>query len=238
MKKTMKVIITIVALLAAMALLVLAGVISLLVPAQDTGLATTPNPTEVVISGSDTTETTATPIPTNAPITPLLTLTPRPVTPTPAPTARPTAAPTPAPTPKPTPVPTPTTRNLGSGSFRSNTGVPINLVCTWSAKTSGSSTAEITITTSLESYALFINASANALRYTVNGNSATANMPAISTDTSQLIATQLGSKTFTVNIADGNTVTIPVSVDWLFGGVYSGVSLDVVTASTNITLSR
>lgn len=227
------------ALLAALALLLLAGVLSLIVepanPLSDGAAG------DQIVTDAPT-GNAGTPTPdgggTNAPVTPLLTLTPRPVTATPAPTAKPTptAAPTPAPTP--TPVPTPAVRNLGSGSFRSETGVPINLVCSWSAQTSGSGTAEITVHAALESYALHVNSSANALRFTVNGSSAAANMPAINTDTTELLLTDLGSMRFTVNIADGSTVTVPVSVDWMFGGVYSGVELDVVTASTSITLSR
>ena len=230
-------------LLAAMALMLLAGVVSLITGPAPTETGNGPV-VEVVTPtpNADGTTDATTPAPSNAPITPLLTLTPRPVMTTPAPTAKPTPVPTPkptpAPTPKPTPVPTPTVRDLGSGSFRSDTGVPINLVCTWSAKTSGSGTAEITVSASLESYALHVNSSANALKFSVNGNSVSANMPAISTDTTELIHTELGSKTIAVNIADGNTITVPVFVDWSFGGVYSGTQLNVVSASTNVTLSR
>ena len=232
-------------LLAAMALMLLAGVVSLITGPAPTETGNGPV-VEVVTPtpNADGTTDATTPAPSNAPIPPLLTLTPRPVMTTPAPTAKPTPVPTPKPTPAPTPIPTPTpvptpaVRDLGSGSFRSDTGVPINLVCTWSAKTSGSGTAEITVTASLESYALHVNSSANALKFSVNGNSVSTNMPAISTDTTELIYTELGSKTITVNIADGNTITVPISVDWSFGGVYSGIQLNVVSASTNVTLSR
>ena len=219
------------ALLAAMCLLLLAGVVSLISGSPDQG-AVTPTSDSVAV-----TPDSATPAVSNAPVTPLLTITPKPVTPTPntvqtTPTAAPTAAPT------PTPVPTPAVRDLGSGSFRSETGVPINLACIWTAKTSGQGTAEITVTTALESYALYINASADALKYTVNGKSVAVDMPAINTDTTEPIVTQLGSMTFTVNLADGETMTVPISVDWSFGGTYSDVSLPVVTASTSATLSR
>lgn len=235
-------------LLIAMGLLLLAGVVAMISGLTPASPANTPNSqidTSVQDGSSDATPTP--PVhPTNAPVTPLVTLTLKPpvVTPTPTakPTPKPTAAPTPTPkptpVPAPTPVPTPAVRDLGSGSFRSDTGVPINLVCSWSAKTSGSGTAEITVRASLECYSLYVNSSANALRFTVNGGSSAMNMPAISSDSTELVRTELGSKTFTVNIADGNTVTVPVSVEWFFGGVYSEVQLDVVTASTNVTLSR
>lgn len=223
------------ALLAALGLLLLAGVVSLI--SGPPSALPDPTPTQQLdTSVSDPTAVT----PTNAPATPMLTLTPQPVVVTPTPTVKPVAQNTPTPTSVPTvtPVPTPAARNLGSGSFRSETGVPINLVCTWSAKTSGSGTAEVTVTAALESYALHVNASANALRFTVGTNSASVNMPTISTDTTEPILTDLGSMQFTVNIADGNTVTLPITVEWLFGGVYSDVALDVVTAATQITLSR
>jgi 6-phosphogluconolactonase (cycloisomerase 2 family) len=137
-----------------------------------------------------------------------------------------------------TPVPTPAGRELGSGTFRSNTGVPINLVCSWSARTSGSDTVQLTVSVALESYSLFVNAHADALCYTVNGSTTTANVAALSIDTNNVTHTELGQKTFTVNLSDGETVTVPVTVEWLFGGVYSGVQLDRVTAETDIILNR
>lgn len=206
-------------------MLMLAGVASFLVGAPSA--QTTPPPNTAVIAPTATPE--ASPETSQTPITPLVTLTlPPTATPTPTPTAVPTA----------TPVPTPPARELGSGSFRSDTGVPINLVCSWSAKASSSDTAQLTITVALESYSLFINAKADALRYTVDGNTASATVAAINTDTTTPILTELGEKSFTVNIKDGETLTIPVVVEWLFEGVYSKVTLETVTASSNITISR
>lgn len=228
-------------LLIAMALLLLAGVVSMISGASPSDPANTPNQ-QIDGSSGDSTEVTPTPPvnQTNTPVTPLVTLTLKPVVTTPTPTAKPTptVTPTATPVPTPTPVPPPAVRDLGSGSFRSETGVPINLVCSWSAKTSGSGTAEVTVHAALECYSLYINASANALRFTINGNSASMNMPAISSDSTELVLTDLGSKSFTVNLADGESLTVPISVEWMFGGVYSDVQLDVVTASTSAALSR
>ena len=122
-------------------MLVLAGIVSVIGGGPSAGGPTLP---------SDQISTTpdAAATPTNAPVTPPVTLTIKP----PAHTPTPTLKPTPTPTPKPTPVPTPASRSLGSGSFRSDTGVPINLVCSWSAETNGSSTAVITVTAALLLY--------------------------------------------------------------------------------------
>lgn len=229
-------------LLIAMALLLLAGVVSMISGASPSDPANTPNhQIDGAVSGDSADVTPTPPVnQTNAPVTPLVTLTLKPPANTPTPTAKPTPAPTakPTPVPTPTPAPTPAVRDLGSGSFRSDTGVPINLVCSWSAKTSGSGTAEVTVHAALECYSLYVNASANALRFTVGDGSTTVNMPAIQSDATELVLTDLGSMSFTVNIADGETRTVPVSVEWMFGGVYSDVQLDVVTASTSTTLSR
>ena len=70
----------------------------------------------------------ATPVPTLAPTVtpmPVSTIMPTPVPPTPVPTPPPTPVPTP--TPAPTPTPVPVGQVIGSGSFRSETGVPLNV---------------------------------------------------------------------------------------------------------------
>ena len=97
-------------LLAAMALMLLAGVVSLITGPAPTETGNGPV-VEVVTPtpNADGTTDATTPAPSNAPITPLLTLTPRPVMTTPAPTAKPTPTPvaTPAPTGQPDTTPPP-----------------------------------------------------------------------------------------------------------------------------------
>ena len=97
--------------------------------------------------------TTATPGPEPSP-------TPMP-TPEPMETFQPapenTAQPTPEPLPEETPEPVIVNPSvLASGSFRSDTGTPRNLVADWRAVAIDATTARITITLSLESYSLDI----------------------------------------------------------------------------------
>ena len=97
--------------------------------------------------------TTATPGPEPSP-------TPMP-TPEPMETFQPapenTAQPTPEPLPEETPEPVIVNPSvLASGSFRSDTGTPLNLVADWRAVAIDATTARITITLSLESYSLDI----------------------------------------------------------------------------------
>ena len=49
---------------------------------------------------------------------------------------------------------------------------------------------------------------------------------------------RIGSKTFTVNISSGESISLPLSVTWHFGGKYSNVDLTDIVASGTVTASR
>ncbi len=76
-------------------------------------------------------------------------------TPQPAETPPPTASPSPSPEPGQEPVVV-NPAVLASGSFRSDTGTPLNLVADWRAVSVSDNAARITVTLSLESYSLDI----------------------------------------------------------------------------------
>ena len=156
-------------------------------------------------------------------------------TPTPAPT------PTPTPTPAPTPTPTPTPQygdNLGSGTFKSETGVPINLRADWSVKTTSASQVEVTIKVSVDSYAIHLQAVPYAVKLSVNGEYVTMDAPAVDYDGSAATNTVFGSKTFTVNLSEGSSANIPVAIEWHFGGTYGGEEIDVIECGGTISVSR
>ena len=151
-------------------------------------------------------------------------------TPTPAPTPTPTPVPTPTPTPQPTPTPAPTPQppvSLGSGSFRSDTGTALNLVVNWSAVSTGSDSAELTVVIELESYSLFTSALPGSIALTVNGAAYSLGSPGINYDGTDLVHTVLASQSVTV--ARGSAVDI--AVDWSYRGSYGGTQLDVISAA-------
>ena len=162
-------------------------------------------------------------------------------TPTPVPTPTPTPAPTPTPTPAPTPTPTPTPAygdNLGSGTFKSDTGVPINLKADWSVKTISASQVEVTIKVSVDSYAIHLQAVPYAVKLSVNGEYVTMDAPAVDYDGSAATNTVFGSKTFKVNLSEGSSANIPVAIEWHFGGTYGGQEIDVIECGGTISVSR
>jgi len=156
--------------------------------------------------------------------------------PTPTPTPEVTPTPTPEPTPSPTPVVDKVT--LGSGSFRSDTGVAINLRTEWSAVTSGANTVDVTVTVSLDHYSLITAASAGAVNLSLGGNFVSMNAPAINYEGTEQLNTVFGSKTFTVELAPGASLDMPLAIEWHFGGRYSNVDLDVIECGGKIQFTR
>lgn len=161
--------------------------------------------------------------------------------PTSAPAATPTATPVPTPVPTPTPAPVVTpepNRLLNSGSFYSDTGVPMNLRIDWSVSTISSSQAEVTVKVSLDSYSLHLTEVPGAVSIDLNGSTASMASPAVDYDGSSKLNTVFGSKTFTVNISSGESINLPLSVTWHFGGKYSNVDLTDIAASGTVSASR
>ena len=139
----------------------------------------------------------------------------------------------------PTPTPTPQYGdNLGSGTFKSETGVPINLRADWSVKTTSASQVEVTIKVSVDSYAIHLQAVPYAVKLNVNGEYVSMDAPAVDYDGSAATNTVFGSKTFTVNLSSGSSANIPVAVEWHFGGTYGGEQVDVIECGGTISVSR
>ena len=129
-------------------------------------------------------------------------------------------------------------RTIGSGSFRSSTGVNVNLVVYWSCTTTSSTSAELTLDVYVESYTLYSGASPGALIVSAYGTPTALSMPELSFESSSLVTNHVANKTYNITISDGASATVPVEVKWLFGGVYSGVSLPEIVASGDLNLYR
>ena len=72
--------------------------------------------------------------------------------------------------------------NIGSGSFRSDTGTGLNIRADWSAAISGQDTADITVTVYADCYSLYTTATPGALNIAVDGQYVSLASPAIERD--------------------------------------------------------
>ena len=173
---------------------------------------------------------------------------------TPAPTAQPAeAVPTPTPyvptptpyVPTPTPyVPTPEPAGLPLGSGTISSGMPwlLNIHADWSAVTATNSRAEVTVIVYADHYSLHYNSFENlAIRLGDESHRLYANE--IQSDINQPQSTELGRYTYSVPLAKGETVSLPLSAVWEFGGTYGdgyGHTVDIpsLRCEGTVTLTR
>lgn len=177
---------------------------------------------------------------------------PAPATPapaTPAPTPVPTPATTPAPTPVPTPAPTPTpteeplpvnfeSEELGSGSFRSDTGLYIDIRADWTARTVSANRVEIDVTVYLESYSIRLGPSEDAVNISLGGEYVSLATPAVQYDGNRMLVTQLASHSFRVDLPEESSNSYHLETVYNFGGTYGGVAIPAIECGGVISLSR
>lgn len=158
---------------------------------------------------------------------------------------------TPVPTPPPTPTPTPTPSaepepsapisygtDLGSGSFKSDTGAKLDIHADWSAKTISSTQVEVTVKVMLDSYSLHLQGVANSVNINLGGQYVSLDAPKVEYDGSEKLTTELASKTFTVDLAEGQSDNLSLAVEWHFGGSYGNMDLPVLECGGAVSLSR
>lgn len=178
--------------------------------------------------------------------------TPQP-TPAMAPSTAPTATPVPAtqvPTqaPNPTPVPTATPEPvqpvipqgevIGSGSFTSDTGTPLNLRADWTATVLDAERVEVTVNVYLVSYQIEVRELYNAVNVSVGDQYASADSPAIKWENNTKLETLLASTAHTLSLPSGSSASFPLAAQYQFGGTYSKVDLPVIECGGTIELSR
>ena len=190
-----------------------------------------------------------------APEEPAATAPPQPsavlITPKPTPIPTPKPAPTPAPTPSPTPAPlfevTPAPsispdfvvgETLGSGSFRSQTGLNIDLFCEWSVAVASAEEVTVTLTVGVSSYALHSRELPDGVLMNVAGQYVSMPSPAVDYDDNVLASHSFGTRSFTVKAPVGQTTRIPVEVNWQFNGSYGGTSIASLECGDAINVAR
>ncbi len=127
---------------------------------------------------------------------------------------------------------------LGSGSFSSDTGVGLNLQADWSARTVSSSQVEVTVSVSINSYSLHLAAMPGAVNLSLGGQYVSLDGPSVDYDGSGLINSSAGSRTFTLDLAEGESEAFHLDVAWNFGGSYQDVVLPSIECGGDIYLSR
>lgn len=184
---------------------------------------------------------TEAPAPTPVPATPAPTPAP---TPTPEPTRDPyidtpaTPVPTLQPLPTPTGTPTPEGEELGTGTFRSETGVGLNVRAEWTANVMDAKHVRVTMQIWLDSYSLHLIQVNNCVNVSVGESYVTANAPAVDIDDNGAHQTLLATTEHVVNLADGESRSFPVQVEYQFGGTYQQQELPVIECGGAIELKR
>ena len=215
-------------------LLVLALSVNLLMDLQDSKKEAAQQQSQAV-----TQQTAETPAPTPIPETPAPTPEP---TAMPAPTADPYYDETPAPLPSLVPIPTPAPVTEGdyisSGSFKSETGVPLDLRAEWEAEVLDESRVLVTVNVYLDSYQLHIKEASRSVNVSVGESYATADSPSVDWDNSAKLETLLATTAHTLTLPVGSGADFPLQVEYYFGGVYSEVELPVIECGGTITINR
>ena len=189
----------------------------------------------------------AAPAPTEAPTPTPVPATPAP-TPVPTPTPEPTRDPyidtpaTPVPTLQPLPTPTgtplPEGEELGTGTFRSETGVGLNVRAEWTAKVMDAQHVKVTMQIWLDSYSLHLIQVNNCVNVSVGESYVTANAPAVDIDDNGAHQTLLATTEHVINLSDGESRSFPVQVEYQFGGTYQQQELPVIECGGAIELKR
>ena len=160
--------------------------------------------------------------------------------PVPIPTATP--VPTAAPTPIPTPSPQPVGMAAGNGSFRSDSGSLLNIHADWSAAVADENTVTVTVAVYVDHYQLDYSAY-KSLIIQLGESSQSLDGESIHYTESAIASTEVGTAHFSVNAARGESVSLPLSVKWSFGGQYGDgygnkVDIDRIECGGTITVSR
>ena len=146
----------------------------------------------------------------------------------------------PAPTPPPEQPPQqqemPSGQFLGSGSFRSDTGTGLNMICDWSAVSVEGNQAKVTVTISAESFSIYLSNMGNNVFVSVGGQTGALAQPELEHDGGYTVTT-FGTLEFTLPLAEGSN-DFSVAVEWHYNGSYSGVAMDVIECGGTITLTR
>ena len=131
---------------------------------------------------------------------------------------------------------------IGSGTFYSDSGTWLNVHADWSVKTISTSQIEVTVTMYVDHQSLFTGAIDDSVGLQVDGQYVTYNSPKINYDKNDPRMTELGSHTFTVDLAQGESRNIVISCVWGYGGEYGSpngrVKIDALECGGTVAVTR
>ena len=144
---------------------------------------------------------------------------------------------TPVPTMVPTPTPIPVGETIGKGSFRSDTGVPMNIRADWTAVIEDAEHVKVMVDVYLESYQINLIAVDRAVNVSVGDVYVSSGAPAVEWDQNVQIDTLMASTEHLLYMPSGvGEDSFPVAVEYHFGGTYSKVELPVIECGGSISL--
>ena len=131
---------------------------------------------------------------------------------------------------------------IGTGTFVSDSGTWLNIHADWSVKTISTSQIEVTVTVYVDHQSLFTGAIDDSVGIQVDGQYVTFNSPKINYDKNDPKMTELASHTFTVDLAQGESRNIGISVAWGYGGEYGSpkgrVKIDSLECGGTVAVTR
>ena len=183
---------------------------------------------------------TASPLETVAPTAEIATPRPSLYIPSPTPAATPSPTPTPEPTPEPTSEPLPAGTVLAEGKFSSDSGTDgmLDIDANYSAVVTGDSTVQVTVSVDLKHYSLNT-IGGPRLHFSLGDQFASEDSVPIEYDGSEgRKVTTLGAHVFNIELATGQSVSLPLQVQWDFGGTYHNVEIDALSCGGAISIAR
>ncbi|MCR5576472.1 MAG: hypothetical protein K6F56_05635, partial [Oscillospiraceae bacterium] len=134
--------------------------------------------------------------------------------------------------------PIPVGEELGKGVFRSETGVGLNLRAVWTANVMDERHVKVTVQVFLDSYSLHITQAYNCVNVSVGDSFVSAGAPTADYEDNTLHETLLATTEHVINLADGESRSFPVQVEYHFGGVYQKLELPVLECGGPIEIER
>lgn len=152
--------------------------------------------------------------------------------------AQPSGTPAPAETEAPaeTAAPVVSRSVSGSGSFASDTGTAVNLMVNYNATAKSDSEINLTFDLYLNCYTINATAKPGGASVTFNGQTYTMSTPELSSSSATPTSVKLCSTTVTVPLAAGESLNVPVTASWAFGGKYSGIDLTTIDAAGTLSI--
>lgn len=129
-------------------------------------------------------------------------------------------------------------KEIGSGTFRSLTGVPLNIKAQWTAETIEENKVAVTVTVFLESYSILTLAEQNALHVRVGDSYVTADVPALNIDDNTDIHSSLLAITEHVCVLPEDEEYFDVRVDYNYHGTYFNKEIETISCGGIIIISH